>query len=327
MKNIVDQYNGDASYTRLYDLVRDKPLVREVLKTASFEGTDVEELPSTAFAWPGARRYPIHTKEDAIASILYSKEASVPQPVEQALADAAEAYGLDAHLFATTKEAVEAATSEFVFPAAKRLPINSADEVKMAEEVLCRDFQRLSLDTRADAFSKLASAADKHQVKLSSLSERLAGITQCSVPNARVWIEARAAVAEGTVKQAYDNLSASLSGAPAVLSDRKDLVKLAAALAELDSRAGLERYYDRKLPDPILTVFNMGKRAEESVDLGGTSVPVSYLLQLDPMIWDQLGIPEIKDVVAARDTAQLKQILDTLPLDLKMVLAGSIGGE
>jgi hypothetical protein len=546
---IVDQYHGDPLYAQLHVLSRERPLVREMLKTASFEKVAVDSLPSTAFAWEDERRFPIHTKEDAVASILYrSKCASVPEHVDAKLAKATEIYGIEDHVFATKiahvgkpeveyalpvfrqsmqKTAVAARLGEKVLEKAlmsgaidkpivqgglnalqrvggglgaksteqavgrglmaaggagalgtagagaagysalsgddpeeqvrtaafeidherSRLPLGNEGQIKVAEYVLKRDYQMLPLEKRADAFSRLAMAARAKDIDLEPLTMKMAGMTICSTQVLRDWLGARASateklartalynpfsssgpgfsevaafnsnpanwfndklspttlqnaaqasgqqlqpqqqpqkvafnagatyidhgqgkyvpimgVTEGgynlgapvgalpegkrsiglpkyqqaakslaaaqqaqKVAAAFDKLAHDLQKSPPYIQDRQSLVKLAAAIDTLDRLAGLEQHYDRKLPDPLQTVFNTEKTAMEMVDVAGMQVPVETLMQLPPQIWEQVDMPELAEVAQAGDPALFKQVFDTMPLDIKVVLQAQLG--
>lgn len=326
MPNIIDQYNGDPLYAQLHVLSRERPLVREMLKSASFDKSAAENLPSSAFAWEDERRFPIHTKEDAVASILYrSKHASVPEHVDAKLAKAAEIYAIGEHAFTAKIAHVGTVKVAYALPEDERLPLGDAGQIKVAEHVLTRDYKRLPLEKRADAFSRLAMAAQEQDVELAPLTMKLAGMTISSTHILREWLGARAAVTTGKVQDAFDKMASDLQRAPAYMQNREDLVKLATTIDQLDRKAGLEKHYDRKLPDPLQTVFNTEKVAMEMVDVAGTQVPVETLMQLPPEIWAQVDMPELAEVAQAGDPATFKQIFDTMPLDIKVVLQAQLG--
>jgi hypothetical protein len=326
MNNITDQYHGDPTYAELYVLARTRPLVREMLKTASFNKEGVEDLPSSVFAWEAERRFPVHTKEDTIASVLYRSKlgSDVPKYVDEKLAKAVEIHQIDEHIFATTKLA---ATTEPVYalPEDKRLPLNNPGQIKVAEHVLLRDFERLPLEKRADTFSRLAIAARKHEIELQPLTQKMAGMTISNTATLRKWLEARATVTQEKISAAFDTLADGLANAPEHIQDRTSLVKLASTIDQLDRKAGLNKYYDRKLPDPLQTVFNTEKIAMEMVDVAGMQVPVETLMQLPPEIWEQVDAPELAELAQAGDPVTFKQVFDTMPLDIKVVLQGQLG--
>jgi hypothetical protein len=323
MTSIVDQYHGDSVYAELYSLVKNRPLAKEAIKTASFDKEKTASLPSSAFAWEGERRFPVHTKEDTVASILYRSKlgSSVPKEVDNNLRKAAEIYGIDSSLFAEVKTASEHKEPTYALPGLKRLPLDSKEQIKVAEHVLCRDYSRLSLEQRAEAFTNLSQAAKTAGVSLSPFSTKLAGLTISSTEKLVDWLEARAsACSEPIHTQAFDKLASALKRAPKQLTYRKELIKLAATVEQLDKKAGLDKFYDRKLPDPVATVFNTEKVAELTCDVAGEPVPCSVLMNLPPEVWEQVDAPELAEVAASGDEQTFKQVFDTLPLDLKVVL-------
>lgn len=326
MQNIIDQYHGDPLYAQLHVLSRERPLVREMLKTAAFEKVAVDALPSSAFAWEDERRFPIHTKEDAVASILYrSKHASVPTHVDTKLAKAAEIYGLEDHVFATKIAQVGHTKVAYALPDDERLPLSDHGQIKVAEHVLLRDYERLPLEKRADAFSRLAIAAREKNFELQPLTMKLAGMTISSTKILRDWLGARAAATTGKVQEAFDKMASDLKRMPPYIQDRNNLIKLASTIDQLDRHAGLEKHYDRKLPDPLQTVFNTEKTAMEMVDVAGTQIPVETLMQLPPDIWEQVDFPELAEIAEAGDPQMFKQVFDTMPLDIKVVLQAQLG--
>jgi hypothetical protein len=321
---IIDQYNGDPVYAHLHVLTRDFPLAREMLKTASFDTAKVasDNLPSTAFAWEDERRFPIHTREDCIASIFYrSKVGSfVPRHVDAKLETARTVYSIEESVFSPMKCA-SAVETTYALPESRRLPLDSAAQIKVAEEVLHRDYDLITLEKRADAFSRLYEAAKKHNVTLRPFSLKMAGATVSNPALIRDWLEARAdATTEPTHKVAFEKLANATHKMPNVITNRRDLVKLAVVIAELDKTAGLTKFYDRKIPDPLQTVFNTEKIAEDMCDVAGVQVPCSALMQLPEEVWQQVDAPELAQVAQSGDPMSFKQVFETLPLDVKSSL-------
>ena len=108
---------------------------------------------------------------------------------------------------------------------------------------------------------------------------------------------------------------------------RSALMKLAYAIAKMDERAGLEKHYDRRLPDPLLTVFNTDKVASATIDIAGSMVPVDRLSALPASFWADLGGQELADEVAPGghvNPQTLATVVETLPMDLKHVLKAQL---
>lgn len=326
---INDQYNGDASYAELHVLTRERPLAREMLKQADFvaKKAHIDSLPSTAFAWEDERRFPVHTKEDTVASLLYRSKlgSAVPAHVDQKLEKAATVFGVK-HVTAAPKVASDTVKVAYALPESERLPLGSAAEVLVAEHVLTRDYDKLPLEKRAEAFSNLTTAAREHGVKLTPFATKMAGLTVSDTASVRNWLEARAAATTGKYQEAFDKLAAELKDAPATISDRKQLIKMASVIGQLDEMSGLNKFYDRKLPDPLQTVFNTHKLAEEMCDIAGTQMPISALMQLPEDVWESVDMPELAQLAASGDAAQFKAAFDTVPLDIKMVLKRQLVG-
>lgn len=327
MANIVDQYHGDPLYTQLHVLMRDYPRARELVKVARFDETKyaVERLPSSAFAWEDERRFPIHTREDTVASLFYRMKcaSAVPPYVDAKLTTAAQIYDIDRGVFDAMKIA-SAKPRNYALAEEKRLPLDNAVQVKKAEEVLLADYSVLGLEKRAEAFRNLWIAARRFQVQLEPTSLKMAGVTGCAPHVTADWLDARAeAATDPKHKAAYEKLASVVKQMPRYVSDRSELVKLASTIAELDSYANLQKHYDRRLPDPLATVFNMDKVAEETCDVAGTQVPVSSLMQIPPEVWQQIDAPEFAEL-AQGDPAAFAQAFATLPLDLKVALQAHV---
>lgn len=323
---IPDQYNEDPTHAELFVLLKNKPQAKEMLKSASFDKASEEALPSSAFAWPEERRFPIHTKHDTVASILYRTKLGsyVPKHVDENLSKATDVYGITEELFVETKVAAASKEEVFALEDEKQLPLNTVEQIKVAQEVLCEQFEKLPLEKRAIAFSNLEAAATKHKVPLTGVALKLAGLTKCAAPILRNWLEARAAVTTGDVSEAFDKLASAYSKVGEI-SDRKHMFKLAETIATLDKVAGLEKHYDRKLPDPILTVFNTTKLASDLMcDVGGVPMSVQQLMGLPGTVYSDLGVPELAELSVDPDPAQFKAVFDTMPLDIKVALRGNL---
>lgn len=331
MTNIVDQFS-DPAFGTLFRQVARMPALETFVKHASVEQDDVAALPDTAFAWPSERKFPIHTPEHAALSYAYSKVASqLPEAVTANLHAALEAYGVPEDTFSQTEVKVANLDEDYLVPEHHLFLVQSAGQVKVAQDRLVREMSKLDLASRATACANLVKKADHFGVELRPEVLQLAGLVVSSTKFAQEWLEARAArmTPENKLfKEAYLTLAQGMGTMPPETSDRRGLLKVAAAIAELDEKSGLDRHYDRKLPDALRTVFNTTKVAGASVDLGGTFVPLAKLAQLPASFWADLGGSELGDEIAPGgvvDQSKLATVVDTLPLDLKMVLKAQVG--
>lgn len=323
----IDQ-NNDPAHTHLFHLLKENPSVHAFVKTANL--TDGKNLPDSAFAWPEKRLFPVDSPESTALSSLYREKcASIPASVDSALQKAQELYGVKDLLerdkqfqkTASAEEAaVEASTTTYLLPEHKRLRVTDGESVKKAEALLLRDYKRLSIEDRATAFTNLVKAASVCGVTPHSKSMQMAGLYGCNVKEARDWIEARRIVAPK-----YDNAYTKLASVfvqqgQDVIVDRDELLSAVDALTELDKVAGVTPFYDKKLPDPIRTVFNMSKRSEVTVHVAGRDIPIS-LLETKPLTWweDIVGKDIAKDF-ENKTGEELRSLVKTLPLDLKLIV-------
>jgi hypothetical protein len=318
--SIVDQYH-DAAYGVLYQRMRDFPELLETVKSAELDPSVGAGLPDSAFAWPDERRFPIHSREHAAISYAYAKEAAeVPREVKARLEQVLDVYGVPARLYERAKVAHAPAPTRYALPDQALLPL---DQLEKSAALFEEQSARLPVELRAQAAVSLVSEGAQG-VKLA----KYAGMVVSDTALAAEWIEARAEAAPLGMKTAYLRLADGMRRQPPESTDRAGLSKIAAALAEADRIAGLEGLYDRKLPDPMSTVFNTDKLASETVDLGGYAMPVDKLAALPVSFWEDLGGPELAREIAPNGKVAAESVgpvVETLPLDLKMVLRKQMG--
>jgi hypothetical protein len=322
---IVDQFS-DPAFGTLYRQVARMPALEAFVKEAAVVADEVGALPDTAFAWPAERKFPIHTPEHAALSFAYSKVASVlPTEVRSNIVQALEVYGVPEDTFAEQEMKVASDENDYLVPEHRLFPVKTAEQCKLAQDNLVRSLSKLDLEHRAIACGNLVKKADALGVELRPEVLQLAGLVVSSTKTAAQWLDARASqLPEGdTYKTAYETLANHIRKGPEELSERAGLLKVAAAIGELDEKSGLDKHYDRRLPDALRTVFNTEKLASKSVDLGGTYITVAKLAQLPASFWEDLGGKELGDEIAPGgvvDQSKLATVVDTLPLDLKMQL-------
>lgn len=317
----------DPGYSYLRTLVARYPKLGEFTKTANIDEGEFSQLPDTAFAWPSERRYPIHTKEHTALSIGYRKLAAqkVPIEVDRTLEKAAHIYEIVDALYAEATEK-KALSASYIFPEKQRFMVKSAEDVKLAEQRLRELYTQLSVEDRAEGFQRLRKYARELGVALHPSTEKLAGFTLTSTQRLRDWLDARQEVTRGQVfSEAFEKISSTLDGVAPEFKDEEIQIDLVKAIHKLDKEAGLEKLYGKKLPDPIQTVFNTEKRAEDTVEIGTgfltdkdrlSSVPLSF--------WeDVLGEDVVSEISQDNETVDpnmLMQILPTLPNDLKAIV-------
>jgi len=321
---IIDQ-TSDPGYATLRVVVEKFPGLREMSKTASIDENEFDGLSRDSFAWISQRRFPIHTKEHTALSLGYRKLAhAVPQEVDELLCKAAALYGIDLDTFNPPK--MEKVANEYwLLPEIKRFRITSPEDIKPAEEALFHKFAELTVNDRAEAFSRLVDVARHHEVKLSPSTYKLAGFVVTSTRKLKDYLEARQ-VASGSspIGKAFAKMAESYRRVPEYWNDRAGQVKLAQAIHELDKEAGISRFYGSKIPDPILTVFNTEKLSEDQVNIGtGMMMDKNKLAALPLSFWEDLLGPEIAKEISPDgqtvDANILAQLLPTLPADTMAV--------
>ena len=330
---IRDQFH-DPAYGTLYHLLQDRPVVAEFVKHAEMDASLADRLPDTAFAWPERRLFPIDSPESTVFSSLYrEKIAAVPAEVDEILGKAQDLYGVkplldEARSQAQRAQQVKTAAivddAVYLLPRHNRLRVKTAADVKVAEKLLLEQYPRLGIEDRAEGFINLVKVARDKNVALEPATHRMAGMTVCTTKTAMDFIEARRiATKEPLFQQAYEKLASAFKGRGEFIHDRDELITVADTLAKLDKEAGIDPLYDKKIPDPIRTVFNTDKLAEEMVDLAGREVALSKLAALPSSFWgDVIGSDMLKDVTTGGriDGVKLSQVVPTLPLDLKLIL-------
>jgi hypothetical protein len=325
----IDQTN-DPGYAHLVALLKTHPNAYDLVKTAAIE-EDFTALPDDAFAWPGERRFPIHAAHHAVLSHLYAKMASnVPDDVFDKIAEALDAYGVDASQLqpATVKEAA-ADPDEYLFPEQGLYRVKTAEDLFAAQGRLLEQVQKLTPEQRAQGFGRLYKRATELGQPLDPRSYQYAGVVESDLREVRASLEMRAAAAKDEeVQTAYMKLATTLGAYPRKLRDRNAQVKLAQFISDLDEKAGLRKHYDRKLSDPVRTVFNtdrLTKTADQMVDLGGDVFPLTQLASVSPQVYGDILGPDIVSEICTPggqdcDPMKIAQILPTLPADMKSLL-------
>jgi hypothetical protein len=323
----IDQFH-DPSFKRLYHLFNEHPESEEHIKTAQLDLEENEKRADSAFAWPERRMFPIDTPAQAALSRLYmEKQASVPDYVRQNCEKALTLYGVDMPL----QEKIAAAPDldEYLLPERKRFRVTDAETVKLASEAVLRNQRKMDATTRAQACVGLVKKSMQYETPLDPKIYKMAGVTMSYLPEMRTWLEARAAaVTDPMIKAAYEKLAEVTKRKELFFSDRDELVKIASVIDELDQASGLNQWYDRRLPDPMQTVFNTNKVAEEMFDVATKQVPASVLAAVPPEAYvDAFGDDIAGDFTEGGvvDTEKLRTLWDSIPLDLKQALVAQLG--
>ncbi len=335
MKNtntIVDVQNDKSFYTLHQNLQNFSPEATTLIKTASVDYDQLEQLPTTAFAWPEMRKFAMHTKEHTALSMIYAHEQDVPAVVHGALEKAASLYNIELKELPVEKTAslkTSFDSNDYLIPEKGLCKIASSDDIELGVEFLKRNQKYMDVMASAHANKVLYKKASALKVELPAHINQEAGMTMCKIATLTEWLETRAYVAKETKhKEAFTKLAQVLVDEHRELNSREVMLKVATTIAILDVEAGLSDKYHKSLATPMQTVFNSTKLAEETIYFGGKMLPLSSFMKLSPEQYsDVLGddsIGEITDESGALDENKLRDILPTIPADLQMALLSSI---
>lgn len=327
---VIDQFS-DPTCRHLHKVFNAFPETEYLIKNASIDTEENEKRADHAFAWPAQRLFPIDSPEQASLSRLYMEGQAVPEHVKAACEKALSIYGIEMPIRTEkTAAAAEPDPGEYLLPEQRRFRVRSGDDVKLATDALLRNRRHMNIPERAMAAMNLVKKALHHQVSVPDRVLKMAGYTMSEMNPLADWLEARAERTEDEgIKTAYLKLAESVRQRPEKTSgERDELVKFADAVSELDVAAGLDKLYDKKIPDPLETVFNTTKIADEMLVLAGRQVPLSQLLAIDPNSYrDAFGEDVAEEFIDEEeiDPEQLRIILPTVPYDLQQVLATQMG--
>ena len=326
---VVDQFS-DPVMAHLVRRVSDRPKLAAAIQDFDVDREERDTLPGTAFAWSEKRAFPVHSREHTMLSRVYREGVpNVPAHVDRALKEACEVYGIDESLFARAKvAAAPPPADEYLLPDIRRLRVKEAADVKTAEEKLRNEGRNLSIEHRALASRRLVEKAAFYGVNVRDEIRKMAGMTVTDRQPLVDWIEARCEAAPIEHKDGYQKLANAVKRMPAELRDRAQQVKLAEAIGELDALSGLDRYYDKKLPDPLMTVFNSSKVAGQGVTLAGRFLPMDRVASYPSTFYSDILGPDIvreaSDTSGQMDPYKLAQILETLPTDMQRMLSSNM---
>jgi hypothetical protein len=321
---VIDQFS-DPSFLRLNQLIRRYPQAEEHIKTAKMDPQENEKRADTAFADRINRKFPIDDPGQAALSRIYmEKQAGISPDVIDVCDKALELYGIELDLAEAEKTAQDDSV-DFLLPEIRRLRVKTAADVAPAAEFIQRNYKNMDVDSRARASTNLVKKAVEHNVKLPLQILKFAGATTCDTRVLRDWVLARTErTTDPNIHYGYTKLAEEAHRMPRFVSDREELIKVAAAIAELDEAAGLGQFYDRTLLDPLSTVFNTEKVADEMMEVGGQQVPLDRLLAVAPEVYrDLLGddlANEFIDAAGEIDAEQFRTIWPTVPFDLQKTL-------
>jgi len=321
---VIDQFS-DPSFLHLNRLIHRYPQVEEHIKSAKIDIEENEKRADTAFADRINRKFPIDDPGQAALSRVYmEKQAGVTADVVDTCDKALKLYGVQLDLTEREKTAQDD-SADFLLPDIRRLRVKTAEDITPAAEFIQRNYKNMDIDSRARASTNLVKKAVEYNVKLPMQILKFAGATMCDTNILRDWVLARTErTTDPNIHFGYNKIAEEARHFPRFVSDREELIKVAAAIAELDEAAGLGQFYDRTLLDPLSTVFNTSKVADELISVAGQPVSLDKLLAVDVDTYrDLLGDDLANEFIGPDgeiDAEEFKTIWPTVPFDLQKTL-------
>ena len=317
---MIDQ-NNDTTFSKLREVLKDFPQIKPYIKTASVGEEVRSSLNTAAFADRVNRRFPVNSAADTILSKAYAiKVANLADGVMDEIDTALEMYNVDTNLFTRSKVAQAKSAPNYLLEDQKKWDLQKNTSIKLAEQALFRNKNKLAPKTLSTASLKLIKEARARGEEVSTSTLKYAGLVQCDAKSTRDWLEARAHKAtNANISNAFTKLSSVMANVDNSVS-RDDLIKVSSAISKLDKLAGFTKYYGRNLPDPVETVFNTKTAMQPTLSLGGKDIPLEKLMSVSPESYgDILGSDIVDEITEGGEIApdKLSAILDTLPKDMK----------
>jgi hypothetical protein len=317
---MIDQ-NNDTTFSKLREIIKDLPQIKPLIKKASVGEEVRNSLNTAAFADRANRRFPVNSAADTILSKAYAtKVANLADSVMAEIDTALDMYSIDRSLFNTAKVAHARQEPNYLLESQRKWAITKTTSIKLAEQALFRNKNKLAPKTLSNASLKLIKEAHSRGEEVNTRTLKYAGLVQCDSKYARDWLEARAHKATNTkVAEAFTKLSNVMSKVDNSIT-RDDLIKVSSAINQLDKVAGFTKHYGRNLPDPVETIFNTKTAMQPSLNLGGKDIPLEKLMAISPEAYgDILGSDIVDEITDNGELApdKLSAVLDTLPKDMK----------
>ena len=273
------------------------------------------------YAWEDAGLFPIHTPEDASLSMIYAALQPTPPVVREKIAGACLAYQVDLGALAVRTGHIKAAgapvpemvdLSLYALPGQQRLRMASREETVKAARALALHGHQVCVEDRTLAAMRVVKQAEHfgvghevpHAVKL------MAGQGTTSRSKLADAMLARVGVVDPQYAEEYHRASQQALALPDHALTNVDYQrKLAAAIEDLDARAGLkDRWAALRVADPILAVFNTPKTAQSVVKLAGRDVPLDRLEDIPYEKWVYVCGPDIADAASTNRRIDARKI-------------------
>ena len=328
MANIFDVY-GDSSLRGLTSILKDNPEHYDSVRGAQIGTEDRDTLPESAFAYPEEKRYPINSKEMAMLSSLYrnyfkpeDQGMQVPPYVDENLEKAAYLYDFEVpkQILKKTAAVIGYSKEDYLLPEEKKFPVTNIKEASMVQDIIVNSSNLMGYNHLAQACSRLITKMAEYKVDVKDINPiiyKYAGLTKSNKDILDASIEARSHYSKNEYKESYDKLATLVQGMD---YNRDNLVKIAATLEYVDAKAGLRNLYDKKILNPIDSVFNTNKLVREKSASYDAMFTPEHAERVTP---DQIGnllggdvLDEIGQHEGNIDKERMLQVINSLPTDM-----------
>ncbi len=305
---LVDQLN-DTDMSVLKEKVANLQGISERLeKVASVDISSREELSKEAFAWPEEKLFPIYTPEHAMLSSVYLEgNDDVPGFVKEACEEACALFGIDVSIGGLEKRASESTLgpSDFLLPAAMKLPVVDSDTFAMSRSVLEKTAETLPVDDMVSAYSILIKKASELGLSVSD-RERVLGLDGHIVTKVAA-DEIMDRFLE-TGDEGYMKVAELLTGN--VVVSKEKIASIVFDVIDLDARNNFEK----TAAETIRSIVSPGSFSNHVI-VGDLEVPYDKVASIDAGDWtDVLPVSVVESLFEDGDlnTSYLNEIVDSM---------------
>lgn len=336
---------SDTNRTELARLVKVYPFPDFVKKASLEQITDTARLPVSAYADPINKAFPCHSAAATwLSGLYYNEKKAAYKPAEQSKIEArfaqfSDYFSISSDFLTMQKQAEDlktghsASDSDFAYVwqdpqgnKERRLPIRSAEEVKMASAWLEQYRDEITFEDRHAMAKRILEKQAQFSVEIDNIEflEKQAGYGVCNPETVVDEIAYRAYITDNLQqKKAAAQLAVFVRDHKRSALQIGNLVKLASCLDDLDRDIGLTGKYTGLLRRPEDIIFETTfSKAASAVDDAFTTVTgnvystgdlekVSYAA-LQEVFGDDLA-SEVSNGVGV-DAEKLAAVAHTLPL-------------
>tara|TARA_R110000824_G_scaffold337740_7_gene524323 strand:- start:1026 stop:2021 length:996 start_codon:yes stop_codon:yes gene_type:complete len=327
----MDQYH-DNCHTELLKIARDLSLP-EYAKEKDLDETELKKLSSLEFAFPEARYFPIHTKEDAIISSAFflTKKAEFGKyqnSIYDRLRSACKSYNILEDFDNLEGFEKQASTKEYLLPELKKFPVNTKEEMIKAGSWLVKQQDTLGPELYQNMKQDLAKRYD-------AISNEHLGPVLDLEKAASLMIARAKKTQDPILKQAMLKFTKAMMVTQSHMKDDDRMIeKLAEFIDRYDNVTGVNKrgsygrgrevFTDLKTTKKNYDNYYLLKQASATVTLDGKTYTSQDLEKVSAdQLRNALG-DSFVNAISDNGTLVLSkfaEIADTLPLPDKKILA------